>query len=64
MGPLVPKHTITPNNERHLVIVRGPIHYEVSRKCVNEESSTECRGYNRQVNRSSQMYVKTWVNID
>ena len=40
--------------ETHLVVVRGFI-YQVSPKCVNEESSTERRNYNSQVNRSPQL---------
>ena len=43
-----------PLDETHLVVMRGPIHQEVLPKCVNEESSTERRNYNRQVNRSPQ----------
>ena len=35
------------------------LHQEVSPKCVNEESSTERRSYNRQVNRSPQCNIKT-----
>ena len=42
-------------DETHLALVRGLIHEEVSPKCVKEESSTERRSYNRQVNRSPQL---------
>ena len=42
-------------NETHLVAVRGLIHQEVSPESINEESSTEHRSYNRQVNRSPQL---------
>ena len=44
-----------PLDETHLVVVRGLIHHEVSPKCVNEESSTDRRSYNRQVNRYPQL---------
>ena len=44
-----------PLDETHLVVVRGFIHQEVSPKCVNEESSTDRRSYNRQVNRYPQL---------
>ena len=47
---------LIPLDETHLVLVRGLIKKEVSRKCVNkEESSTERRSYNRQVNKSPQL---------
>ena len=44
-----------PLDETHLAVVRELIHQEVPPKCVNEESSTERRSYNRQVNRSPQL---------
>ena len=44
-----------PLNESNFVMMRGLIHQEVSPKCVNEENSTECRSYNRHVNRSPQL---------
>ena len=46
---------LIPLDETHLVVVRGLIKKEVSPKCVNKESSTERRSYNRQVNRSPQL---------
>ena len=36
----------------------GLIHQENPLKCVNEESSTERRSYNRQVSRSPQLYCQ------
>ena len=42
-------------DETDLVVVRRLIHWEVSPECINEESLTERRSYNRQVNRSSQL---------
>ena len=55
------QHHITallPLDETYFVAVRGLIHQEVSLKCVNEESSTERRSFNRQVNRSPQLYFQ------
>ena len=40
-----------PLDETHLIVVRELIYQEVSHKYVKEESSTECRSYNRQVQR-------------
>ena len=55
LSKAVLKHeNIIPLDETHLVVVRELIH-QVSPKCVNEESSTERRSYNRQVNRSPQL---------
>ena len=48
------RYASCPLDETHLVVVRRLTHQEVSPKCVNE-SSTERRSYNRQVNRSSQL---------
>ena len=45
-------------DETYLVAVRGLIYQEFSPKYVNEESSTERRNFNRQVNRSPQMYFQ------
>ena len=42
-------------DETQLIVVRGLIHQKVSPNCVNEESSTERRSYNCQVNRSPQL---------
>ena len=39
-----------PLDEAHLFVVRGLIHQEVSHNCINDESSTERRRYNCQVN--------------
>ena len=47
-----------PLDETHLVAVRGLIHYKVSTKYVNEESSTERLSYNRQVNRFPQLFCQ------
>ena len=43
-----------PLDETHLVL-RGFAHQEVSPKCISEETSTERRSYNRQVNGSPQL---------
>ena len=45
-------------DETYLVAVRGLIYQEFSPKYVNEESSTERRSFNRQVNRSPQLYFQ------
>ena len=45
-------------DETYLVSVRGLIYQKVSPKYVNEESSTERRSFNRQVNRSPQLYFQ------
>ena len=44
-----------PLDENRLVLVKEFIHHEVSSKCISEESSTERRSYNRQVDRSPQL---------
>ena len=44
-------------DETHLVVVRGLTNQPLP-KYVNEESSTGWRSYNRQVNRSSQLYCQ------
>ena len=49
---------LSPLDETHLVVVRGLTHQDVLPKCVNEESPTGWRSYNRQVNRSSQLYCE------
>ena len=46
---------VYPLDETHIAVVRGLTHQEALPKCVNEESSTERRSYNRQVNRSPQL---------
>ena len=45
-------------DETYPVAVRGLIYQKVSPKYVNEESSTERRSFNRQVNRSPQLYFQ------
>ena len=48
------EHMYHPLDETRLLL-RGSVHQEVSPKCINEETSTERRSYNCQVNGSPQL---------
>ena len=62
MTDLINSYALLPEkfslDKTHLVAVRGLIHYKVSTKCINQESSSESRSYNRQVNSSFQIWFQ------